>query len=1406
MQTPNEWKIPCKRCGKMFGYSNRSYENSLQYGFSRPEYCDECQGKETRMRHGMGAPYFHVTHVVGEIKPGPLGFIERIENRVHTPVQSEGHFDEKRFGATPDKIYELAMWFRDPNHRVAVVVGPTGSGKSTAIPYWLVYPPTRVAEEFGENFFTKDGQILITLPRIAALKGIAKFVGIQLMGSTSVGKGFDVGYSYSEERNTDWRNVLIPQTDGQFINSLVSGKIGQYGIVVIDEAHERSENIETILRLLRDRMSLYPNLKVIIASATIDKEAFWDFFKDQGATIIELEGKRVDSNGQPVKYDRYFAEDDEQISYDDMKILVNAVPRAIKDKVNWLAHEIVGNRREWGDILIFLHSKGPIDKLVEQLRTWAQQDEELSDVVEVYPFYRDLEEEEKDKVLYGKVKPGKFKIILSTNYAEASLTIDTIAYVIDSGLEIQTQFRAETGATEYPVVLISKANAMQRWGRSGRTRNGEVFCLYTEDQFATHFIDYPIPAMQRSNMEGVVLAAKAAGIPNASSGWLGNPPEIEMERSTTVLMDSGALNEHGALTSYGLTLRAFSYTPRLLDLLMVADDVGCSVEMATVLPVIKNDGVRRLLNWRFNWDAYTKRDAYKRHMALMSGCVDDVDFILKLYKAWDELPWLEQRELNTLSDEEMNTLRKQWADLHFVNHKTMLAIQDERDKTLQRLTVSSKEESARTINLSLINRVRTLLTLMLTEKEVLVPSTPYKYNAETKPLDGTIAMCNLVPTDIQSGSKPETWLEIPVFEGEANGIFSRLFVDQVYPVGYRFAARVEEQGDGFAWITTTRNLTRAQALVQQTVSLTEEDEEIEEETDDDERMQVWETEVVPGISLSSFSTRYRSIECKQIVTTTSSLPTSDIVVEITGFYFQEGQVPTVVFEVVPQPEPFEVFVKRHRYSDEVTVQVIDVLQYPGDFTATLVVKDVETQLEVLLEPQDLSFTRSSFAVTQISVDTRLTFNVENIDIDLKRIRLTNWEKVEQAITDRFGTTEGDDETTVAKAMVIEIRDDGKVVFALDIEQKNDDVAVITSAYGTKLPKLPGEFSVNENAVLKVYRRSRATAHSNLSSLPKKAVSKVGPEERKGELSWKRGVLRFTGRMSYDRLYELKTMADRDIDFIRALEQLYWYSNSIYVAQFIDSEFYTHMETKLAVGTTIDNALVIEVNDGGVVVELGRGLTGFIPRSKIMDGKGNLISLLTSGMVVQVKVLEHRIDQGEPLLSITGGVSDPIAEIAVGQTYNGVVEDVNKAGIFVSLATTVTGRVKHNEVYRGRHNTEDLFQAGDAVVVKAISVNQHAREVELTMKIPENDPIGKIYEGQLISGTIMSVKDFGAFIEILPGLEGMMHRSAIAFSGQTVSDLTSYLRPGMEMTVKILSITYNQVKGKYDISLQFHSMP
>lgn len=692
-----EWQVKCKRCGEhLIGYSDMMYDKMAEAGQSRPEYCDICRPILLQEKMTMGAAYFSAQMLPGEdineVIPGELGKVYH-DPRPHTLAEKQNTFDASKFGATPDKVVELYQWLRHKNHQVAIIIGPTGSGKSTALPYWLIYPP----EGVPSDFFTRNGQILITQPRIVATTSIAEYMGV-LLGS-SVGRGFDIGYRYSKDHNADRYNAAYLATDGTLINMIKNGQLADISTIIIDEAHERSLNIDIILRLLKDQLPLYPHLKLLIVSATINKELFLNFFGEKTAKIIEFEAKRK------FDYQVFFADESEKLPYDKSAELKRVVVSALARKTLWLLNEMAAGRKTPGHILAFLQGVKPIEEAVALLRQQIASNSYLRDSVEVFPLYSDLPPEASSLALKGQDQ-NKVRVVVCTNIAEASVTVEGTVYVVESGIENQAQWDTQTVHKHVGLTLISQANARQRWGRSGRTAPGEVHCLYTQAQFE-QMIPFPIPAIQRSSMEDIILILKDMGVDDLIDGWIESPHSDELQRSYSALQTSGALDEDGLLTEYGALLHEFQYTATLTDLIILSDRFGCAVEVATLLPLIKNNNFHRLLRWDDNWDRQTKKRVQIAHQYLLEHCHDDVEFALMIYALWENPPQLPDSGTKKLS---VQDLRQIWSDEYFVNFDLIEEdVESERTSILSLLTKRRKDHNHRYLDLNLINRVKAIL-------------------------------------------------------------------------------------------------------------------------------------------------------------------------------------------------------------------------------------------------------------------------------------------------------------------------------------------------------------------------------------------------------------------------------------------------------------------------------------------------------------------------------------------------------------------------------------------------------------------------------------------------------------------------------------------------------------------------
>jgi HrpA-like RNA helicase/predicted RNA-binding protein with RPS1 domain len=303
-----EWTCKCKDCLAEFKYSDSNYQANRARGYSRPERCPECRKQHAKEVGTVGQPYFKVKPLFSGVQHEQLtSVLGRLnhERRDHVPVHTTPPPEpEDKFGIKDDKIIEMFRWFyQAPALQVVVVVGPTGSGKSTYFPYRLVHPPRDyvtldptqegpdpdfVREPNGErkrfsatdvetDLFHRYGQIVVTQPRIQATRNLPGYIAKAMFGS-SLGAGFDVGYQYAKNPASDWRSKLRYCTDGSLINWIATGQLDKINTIMIDEAHERSLNIDIIIGLLTQALPRYPRLKLIIASATISADLFINHF------------------------------------------------------------------------------------------------------------------------------------------------------------------------------------------------------------------------------------------------------------------------------------------------------------------------------------------------------------------------------------------------------------------------------------------------------------------------------------------------------------------------------------------------------------------------------------------------------------------------------------------------------------------------------------------------------------------------------------------------------------------------------------------------------------------------------------------------------------------------------------------------------------------------------------------------------------------------------------------------------------------------------------------------------------------------------------------------------------------------------------------------------------------------
>lgn len=436
----------------------------------------------------------------------------------------------------------------------------SGSGKTTQIPQFLL----------GAGL-VKRGETCVacTQPRRVAATSIASRVADEM----DVELGNEVGYTIRFEDVSDpYNTVLKFVTDGMLLREAMHDPLlSKYSAIVLDECHERTLSTDVIMGLLmeilpkRVKGSEYGELKVIVMSATLDAEKFQEYFHN--APLMKVPGRTF-----PV--DIFYTAKPER----------NYVEAAIRTT----AH--IHQCEEPGDILVFLTGEQEIEQACDEIREKARvMGPEHGEIV-VYPLYSSLPPEAQRKIFSEAPgprvpggKPGR-KVVVSTNIAETSLTIDGIVYVVDPGFSKQKVYNPRIRVESLLVSPISRASARQRSGRAGRTRPGKCFRLYTEKSFHEDLQETTYPEILRSKMSNVVLTLKKLGIDDLVHFDFMDPPAPEtLMRALELLNYLGALDDEGDMTELGFQMSELPLDPQLAKLIMISPEYNCSVEIVTIV-------------------------------------------------------------------------------------------------------------------------------------------------------------------------------------------------------------------------------------------------------------------------------------------------------------------------------------------------------------------------------------------------------------------------------------------------------------------------------------------------------------------------------------------------------------------------------------------------------------------------------------------------------------------------------------------------------------------------------------------------------------------------------------------------------------------------------------------------------
>ncbi|WP_423218612.1 ATP-dependent RNA helicase HrpA [Vibrio vulnificus] len=513
------------------------------------------------------------------------------------------------------------------HHQVVIVAGETGSGKTTQLP--------KICAELGRGKF---GLIGHTQPRRLAARSVANRIAEEMETQLGDFVGYKVRFNDQISENTQIKLM----TDGILLAEIQHDRfLNQYDTIIIDEAHERSLNIDFILGYLKELLPRRPDLKVIITSATIDPERFSNHFG--GAPIIEVSGRTypVETRYRPLGGEN--EDDRDQLE-------------GIFDAVDELCDEGLG------DILIFMNGEREIRDTADALAKRKFKD------TEIVPLYARLSAGEQNKIFQPHT--GR-RIVLATNVAETSLTVPGIKYVIDPGTARISRYSYRTKVQRLPIEPVSQASANQRKGRCGRVQEGICIRLYSEDDFNSR-PEFTDPEILRTNLASVILQMTALGLGDIEAfPFVEAPDKRNILDGVRLLEELGAINSNAKdpkkrLTAVGKQLARLPIDPRLARMVLEAPRLGCLKEVMIIAAALSIQDPRE----RPSDKQQSADDKHRRFYH------EDSDF-LTFVNLWNHI----QKQQKALSgnqfrrqckDDYLNYLRvREWQDVYFQIHQSM---------------------------------------------------------------------------------------------------------------------------------------------------------------------------------------------------------------------------------------------------------------------------------------------------------------------------------------------------------------------------------------------------------------------------------------------------------------------------------------------------------------------------------------------------------------------------------------------------------------------------------------------------------------------------------------------------------------------------------------------------------------
>ncbi|KAI5960705.1 hypothetical protein CANMA_003967 [Candida margitis] len=518
------------------------------------------------------------------------------------------------------------------DNQVTIIIGETGSGKTTQLAQFLY--------EQGLATTTTDERKIIgcTQPRRVAAMSVAKRVSEEMQ----VQLGKEVGYSVRFDDKTDPQKTVIKyMTEGILLREILADNtLSEYSCIIIDEAHERSLNTDILLGLFRGLLTKRRDLKLIVTSATMNADRFTRFFGAAPQFTIP---------GRTFPVDVYF---NKNVTMDYVETTVKQILSIHLSKGSDPKSEFVND----GDILVFMTGQEDIEITCGLLREKLEMLENPPPL-EILPIYSTMPQE-LQKRIFNKSSVKKRKVVIATNIAETSLTVDGIKYVIDCGLVKVKVYNPKLGMDTLQVVPISLANAEQRSGRAGRTGAGVAYRLYTERATdPQNMYQQPIPEIQRTNLSNTMLLLKSLNVHDINNfPFLDSPPKDLLNCSLYDLWAMGALDNFGELTKLGRDMIQFPIEPSLSKLILLSTEsyFRCSEDVLTIVAMLSVSNIFQRSKERAK-EADSARERFivaeSDHLTLLNAYTQWETNMNKFGSNWNRI--------------------NEWCNRNFIQHKSL---------------------------------------------------------------------------------------------------------------------------------------------------------------------------------------------------------------------------------------------------------------------------------------------------------------------------------------------------------------------------------------------------------------------------------------------------------------------------------------------------------------------------------------------------------------------------------------------------------------------------------------------------------------------------------------------------------------------------------------------------------------